>query len=108
MAKRRRSSTRQTGRSRTSVDRAKSAKAPGKRRSKGGNVYYERRKNRSDKPGTLLGVPIKLVKYPKKPKAGASTKQLEGYLERVKKIDTENATRKQLATSITKRLVAKH
>lgn len=107
MAKRR-SANRQTGSSRSSVDRTKKAKSPGKRRSKGGNVYYERRKNRSDKPGTLLGVPIKLVKYPKKPKAGASTKQLEGYLERVKKIDAENATRKQLATSITKRLVAKH
>jgi hypothetical protein len=31
------------------------ALAPGRRVSKAGNVYYERRKNRSDKPGQLAG-----------------------------------------------------
>lgn len=107
MAKRR-NANRQTGRSSARADKRNSAKAPGKRRSKSGSVYSERRKNRSDKPGTLLGVPVKLVKYPKKPKAGATTSQLENYLERVKKIDEENSRRKTLATSITKRLVAKH
>lgn len=46
----------QTGTSKTSVDKKKKAKAPGKRTSNTGKVYYERRKNRSDKPGTLTGV----------------------------------------------------
>lgn len=103
MAKRKRGSY-QTGRSNRKADSQKKAKPPGKRRSKGGSIYYERRKNRSDKPGTLLGVPVKLLKYPKRPKAGATTKQLEKYLDRVKAIDTENSRRKELATSITKRL----
>lgn len=48
-----RQSTRQTGTSKTTRDLKKRALAPGRRVSKAGNVYYERRKNRSDKPGQL-------------------------------------------------------
>ena len=54
-AKRRASSTRQTGSSSTAKDRARKALAPGRRVSRTGRVYYERRKNRSDKPGLLSG-----------------------------------------------------
>lgn len=54
-------STRQTGSSNKKRDRIKKAKPPGKRIVKhpGGKntVYYERRKNRSDKPGQLTGMP---------------------------------------------------
>ena len=39
---------------------------------------------------------IKLLKYPKKPKANASLATMERYLEKRKFIDTENARRKQL------------
>lgn len=46
----------QTGRSYDSRrDSSRSALPPGKRKSASGSVYYERRKNRSDKPGTMLG-----------------------------------------------------
>jgi hypothetical protein len=54
-AKRAASSTRQTGSSSTARDRARKALAPGRRVSRTGRVYYERRKNRSDKPGMLAG-----------------------------------------------------
>ena len=50
-----RQSTRQTGTSKLTRDLNKRALAPGRRISKAGNVYYERRRNRSDKPGQLLG-----------------------------------------------------
>jgi hypothetical protein len=50
-----RQSTRQTGTSKLKRDLNKRALAPGRRISKAGNVYYERRKNRSDKPGQLAG-----------------------------------------------------
>jgi len=50
-----RQSTRQTGSSKTIRDLKKRALAPGRRVSAAGNVYYERRKNRSDKPGQLAG-----------------------------------------------------
>lgn len=46
----------QSGSSNTSIDKKKKAKAPGKRKSATGKTYYERRKNRSDKKGTLTGV----------------------------------------------------
>lgn len=46
----------QTGTSVTVADRKRKAKPPGKRLSKKGKVYYERRKNRSDKPGMLSGI----------------------------------------------------
>jgi len=48
-----RQSTRQTGTSKLTRDLNKRALAPGRRVSATGNVYYERRKNRSDKPGQL-------------------------------------------------------
>lgn len=54
-AKRKVSTTRQTGSSSTAKDRARKALAPGRRVSSTGRVYYERRKNRSDKAGQLLG-----------------------------------------------------
>lgn len=54
-AKRKASATRQTGSSSAAKDRARKALAPGRRVSKTGSVYYERRKNRSDKPGMLAG-----------------------------------------------------
>jgi len=54
-AKRKASTTRQTGSSSSVRDRARKALAPGRRVSKTGSVYYERRKNRSDKPGQLAG-----------------------------------------------------
>jgi hypothetical protein len=50
-----RQSTRQTGTSKLTRDLKKQAFPPGRRISKAGNVYYERRKNRSDKPGQLAG-----------------------------------------------------
>ena len=46
----------QTGSSNKKIDRSKKAAKPGKRKSASGKVYYERRKNRSDVPGTLTGV----------------------------------------------------
>jgi hypothetical protein len=45
----------QTGKTNIAIDRKIQAKAPGKRISKSGNIYYEARANRSDK-GRLLGV----------------------------------------------------
>lgn len=45
----------QTGTSNKKRDSARKAKAPGKRVSKTGRVYYERRRNRSDKAGSLSG-----------------------------------------------------
>lgn len=52
------SNSRQTGHSNLAMDKRIHAKAPGKRivkTSKGSHTYYERRKNRSDKPGKLTG-----------------------------------------------------
>ncbi len=40
---------RQIGKSKTKVDRRRKALKPGKRRSRNGKIYYENRKNRSDK-----------------------------------------------------------
>lgn len=39
---------------------------------------------------------IKMLKYPRKPKASASIESKENYLKRVKEIDKENAKRKAL------------
>lgn len=41
-------SSHQVGTSRKPYDKRRHALAPGKRRSKSGHIYYERRKNRSD------------------------------------------------------------
>ena len=45
----------QTGTSNKAKDLQRKAKAPGKRTSAKGKVYTETRKNRTDKPGTMLG-----------------------------------------------------
>jgi hypothetical protein len=45
----------QTGTSNKARDIKRTAKAPGKRKSASGRTYYESRKNRSDRPGTLMG-----------------------------------------------------
>ena len=42
-------SGRQTGKSKTSADKQRRAKPPGKRKSPSGGHYYERRRNRSDR-----------------------------------------------------------
>lgn len=55
-------STRQTGSSNRKKDKVWKAKAPGKRKSASGKTYYERRKNRSDKPGSLTGVSTSSLK----------------------------------------------
>lgn len=49
-------STYQTGSSNKLYDSMKKAQGPGKRVSATGGVYYERRKNRSDMPGSLTGI----------------------------------------------------
>lgn len=36
------------------IDKKRAAKPPGRRRSKTGHLYYERRRNRSDMPGTRI------------------------------------------------------
>jgi hypothetical protein len=46
----------QTGTSNKDRDLQRVAKSPGRRKSEGGSIYYERRKNRSDAPGSLLGI----------------------------------------------------
>jgi len=53
---------RQTGTSSRPADQRRHARRPGKRRSKGGSIYYERRKNRSDVPGSLTGLSTVKVK----------------------------------------------
>jgi hypothetical protein len=53
--------SRQTGKSSKLHDERYQAKAPGKRTvktAKGSHVYYERRKNRSDVPGSLSGAGV--------------------------------------------------
>lgn len=49
-------SVKQTGTSNKKRDLERAAKPPGLRKSKSGTIYYERRQNRSDRPGTLLGI----------------------------------------------------
>jgi hypothetical protein len=46
----------QTGSSNKLYDSMRKAQGPGKRVSATGGVYYERRKNRSDMPGSILGI----------------------------------------------------
>jgi hypothetical protein len=89
----------QRGTSSTRVDKKKRAKRPGKRKSATGKIYYERRKNRSDKPGSLTGI-VKLKKFPKRPKAKAPTKVLENYVDRCEAIERENTKRLKLAKEI--------
>lgn len=46
----------QTGSSNKLYDSMRKAQGPGKRVSATGGVYYERRKNRTDMPGSVLGI----------------------------------------------------
>lgn len=55
-------SSRQTGTSNRKADIDRKAKPPGKRKSRSGRIYTERRKNRSDKPGSLTGVNTSTLK----------------------------------------------
>lgn len=59
-------SNKQTGSSDKKRDADRTALAPGKRRSRSGRIYYEYRKNHSDKPGSVSGIRkgfAKLVNY---------------------------------------------
>ena len=53
----------QTGTTNKAVDIKRKAKAPGKRTSAKGKVYTETRKNRTDKPGTMLGQKNTIDRY---------------------------------------------
>ena len=53
----------QTGTSNKAKDLQRKAKAPGKRTSAKGKVYTETRKNRTDKPGTMLGQKNTIDRY---------------------------------------------
>lgn len=57
---------RQTGKTTRIADAKRKAKRPGKRKSASGRTYYERRKNRSDVPGTLTGTVSSHVSAAKK------------------------------------------
>lgn len=46
----------QTGTSNKNIDLQRVAKLPGRRKSPSGGFYYETRRNRSDAPGSLLGI----------------------------------------------------
>jgi hypothetical protein len=80
-------SYRQTGTSNKAYDRRVKAKAPGARIPAGGNhvTYYERRKNRSDKPGSLTGMTSSQLK-------SELRKRLKGELG-------QNLIKKSLATT---------
>jgi hypothetical protein len=99
MAKKRKKGAYQTGRTTKSKDRRIKAKGPGKRASKGGSVYYERRKNRSDMPGSLLGV-VTMKRMPKRPKASAPTSIWEKHLKKAKVVNEENAKRIRIAKQV--------
>lgn len=47
---------RQTGTTTKKLDKQRSALPPGKRKSRTGRTYYERRKNRSDAQNSLTGI----------------------------------------------------
>ena len=70
---------RQTGTSKKKIDATRKAKAPGKRVVKHAGakstVYYERRKNRSDKPGTLTGAKSVIKKIYKEKLSAALLKR---------------------------------
>lgn len=57
VTKKKKNSSRQTGTSNKNYDQQRTARPPGPRKPAGGKkvTYYERRKNRSDKPGSLTG-----------------------------------------------------
>lgn len=80
---------RQNGTSVTFYDKAVKAKAPGKRKSASGNIYYERRKNRSDKPGSLTGVLNTQFEFNKVP--GRIARELEEKSKAEKQIEALKA-----------------
>lgn len=92
---------RQTGTSNKKADRERSAKTPGKRTVKHGKkkatIYYERRKNRSDKPGQLTGVSVASL-------ASALKKKMNEKLDKlvVQKFHaTKKAAKRKLQKAIT-------
>lgn len=79
---------RQTGSSNRINDMQRKAKAPGKRKSASGNTYIERRKNRSDKPGSLTGVSAATLKGALRQKINAAIdKAVIGKFHATKKRD---------------------
>ncbi len=65
----------QTGTNNRPADRKRKAKSPGKRRSASGRSHTERRKNRSDVPGTLTGVSTAQLK-------GAIKQKIKGTIDK--------------------------
>lgn len=63
-AKKKKDKSRQTGSSNKFYDEQRHARTPGPRKPAGGKkvTYYERRKNRSDKPGSMTGGLKQVVK----------------------------------------------
>lgn len=83
---------RQTDTSNQAADVKRKAKAPGKRKSKSGATYYERRKNRSDKPGSLTGGNKNISRYHtdyNRPEVNISIGSLKSQL--VKKMEDQMA-----------------
>lgn len=91
-------SFRQTGSSNRVRDKRVKAKAPGKRIVSHGRgkktVYYERRKNRSDKPGQLTGVPANM--YAVRDNLEKQLTQTIEHLEKIKKSDVKHPEKKRL------------
>ena len=81
-----RSPNRQTGKSNKSRDEMRAARRPGARIPAGGKkvTYYERRKNRSDRPGHLTGVTTKSKSHTdyNKPEVNITIGSLKGALKR--------------------------
>jgi hypothetical protein len=63
-------------------------------------VSVKRRKKTVKKSRSTGSIPVKLKRYPKRPKASASTASLERYYAKIKAIDSDNAKRKTLASNI--------
>lgn len=76
--------SRQTGTSNKVKDATRKALAPGKRKSATGKSYTERRANRSDKPGSLLGVNITNLSIKKIKENNQNIEKLESALIRNK------------------------
>lgn len=85
-------STRQTGSSNIKRDKQRKAKPPGKRKSASGRVYYERRKNRSDKPNTMAGAKALLKDYYKKMLQNALLKKELATTKKDKRFWSKRAT----------------
>lgn len=90
---------RQTGKSNAAVDKRIKARRPGARIPAGGDqvTYYERRKNRSDVPGTLTGVSDATLKSALKDRL----KQRLGKKLVKQKLSTKVREKKKLGKEIT-------